>query len=482
MPLSSRGHGRARAASLAIATLAAGLALVGAGPAAPSVAGSTSTRPLATSSVKVVRGKADREVAFYRGRAGEALLTTSVSAPGVDWSQAGNESAVVSVYVDKHYATDVVITSAAPVQRQFALGYLRRGHHTLRFHYATSRSPSDQGVARLSALRVRTVTATSPSYAAVRNAPVLYGRNVAFYGDKFQNNHTDTPLIAWHQVLPAATPGHHVIEYTVVWSNEDGGTSTGQLMAQWGRTTDIEWVYRVEVDARGRRVPGTGVIQAAGHATSPFTGTYDGTHPRIETCTGNNNVCSAVDDPMRFALSTREFLPAGQPREYEMDRHPWTYQVMAREMVREGKLESPADPATPQPSDQRDYLYVAVDHDTDPAGSAAGIGLVVDVQLVGDPTTYSSNHGIPQWIVNRNGPAATTVELPPGTTAADIASISVTRVPLFSSDNGAVLTVTRLRRAFLLGPDYLPQGSIASWTGSVTLTADSPSAILWSAS
>lgn len=432
------------------------------------------------SSVTVRRGGPDRTLAFHRRRAGEVFLDVAVSARGVSWAEAGNESAVVSAYVDGHYATDIVITSAAPVTRQFALGRLGRGDHTLRLHYATRRSPSDAGMARLQDISYRTVPTTSPAYVAAKFAPVLYGRNLAELGGRFENNHTDTPLIAWHQERPAATPGHTVIEYSVAWSNEDGGTNTTGLMAQWGRTTDIEWVYRVEVDARGRRVPGTGVIQGAAHVTTPFRGRYDGTHPLIETCTSNNNVCDTVDDPMRFALSTLEVLPAGQTREHEMDVHPWTYQVMAREMLREGKIESPSDPSTAGVGDQRSYLYVAVDHTTSPAGSASGIGLEVEVRLQGDPTTYTSNHGIAYWTLNRDGAAATTVELPVGTTAADVASISVRRVPLLA-DDGASLTVTGLDRGFFLGTGYLPGPSFVRWRGSVALTADTPTAVVWTA-
>src|SRR5262249_38695018 len=157
--------------------------------------------------------------------------------------------------------------------------------------------------------------------------------------------------------------------------------------------------------------------------------------------------------------------------------HPWTYQVMAREMVREHKIESPADPSTPSVGDQRSYLYVAVDHDTDPAASAGGVGLAVDVRLK-DATTYTSNHGIAPWTINRNGPAATTVELPVGTTAADVAAISVRRVPI-GADNGASLTVTDLDRAFLLNGAYLPRASFAQWHGSVALTTGSPTTEIW---
>lgn len=94
-----------------------------------------------------------------------------------------------------------------------------------------------------------------------------------------------------------------------MWSNEDGGTDTPALMARWGRSTDIEWVYRVEVDQNGNRVAGSGVYQAANHQTLPFAGQYDGTHPLLETCTSNNNMCDTVDNPMRFALSTRDVRP-----------------------------------------------------------------------------------------------------------------------------------------------------------------------------
>ena len=214
------------------------------------------------------------------------------------------------------------------------------------------------------------------------------------------------------------------------------------------------------------------------HVTKKFGGKYDGTHPLIQTCTSNNNVCDKVHDPMRFALSMRGALPADQTREHEMDIRPWNYQVMAREMLREHKIESPSDPASLAVGDQRSYLYVAVTHDTDPTASAGGMGLAVDVRLKHDPTTYSSNHGIALWTMNRNGPAATTVELPLGTKAADVARIVVRRVPI-GVDNGASLTVTDLDRAFFLNDSYRPRPSFAQWHGSVTLTAGAPTAVVW---
>ena len=443
--------------------------------------------------VTVHRGGKDATIGFNRARAGEGFLTATVSARGVSWGDADNESAVVSAHVDGHYVTDIVITSSTPVAREFALGHLDAGRHTLRLHYARKRSPSDAGVARLAGIDVTTVPRSDPRYAAARFAPVLFGRNVAARGGPYQNNHTDAPLLAWPQVLPAKRTGNVKIEYSVLWSNEDGGTgvAVSALMAKWGRATDIEWVYRVEINRRGGRVPGSARIQSPNHVTARFRGTYDGTHPVIQTCTDNNNVCDSrllkkkqhqAKDPMRFALSTLDALPLDQPREHEMDIHPWTYPVMARELLREGKVEPVSSPDTVAVGDPRTYLYVAVDHTTSPASDAAAVGLAVDVTLKNNPGTFHSDHQVVPalFTVNRDGPAATTVELPEGTTSADIASISVRRVPI-GTDDGASLHVTALDRAFLLDADYLPQPSFAQAPLDTTLTTASPTAVVWTA-
>jgi hypothetical protein len=473
-------HPTARPAAVAVA--AASLLLAGLAATTTPASAERSAHRAHDTFVKVHRGGPDRTIGFRRAHAGEVFLGVTVSAPGVSWAERGNESAVVSAYVDGHYATDIVITSSGRVTRQFALGSLRAGHHTLRLHYADRRSRSDRGVAKLQDIGFRTVRPGGTAYAAARFAPVLYGRDVTGLGGRFQNNRTDTPLVAWHEVLPAAKAGHRILEYSVVWSNEDGGTATSALMARWGRTTDIEWVYRVEVDARGRRVPGTGVFQSPNHGTETFHGRYDGTHPLLQTCTSNNNVCDAkalkaqhqAPDPMRFALSTREVLPAGQPREHVMDTNPWTYPVMAREMVREHKVEPAPDPTSLAMGDQRTYLYIAVTHTTDPPAAAGGVGLTVDVTLQ-DDTTYRSNHGNDFMTINRDGPAATTVELPAGTTSADIDSIMVQRVVVPPApDNGAALTVTDVGRAFFLNRAYRPRASFLHWHGSLTLTTDAP--------
>ncbi len=468
---------------LAIAVLAGGILAAGAiqmifGSATASAAPSDST-------VRLHRGGNDAVVKFKTSRAGEVLMDVTASAPHVDWSKQGDESSVVSVSVDGVYQTDIVIPFDRPIVRNFALGTLPAGKHRLNLHYADDRSAPAARTAALSGFRFTTYAAGDADYLAAKFNPVLYGRNIDQFGGALDNAFSDTPLVAWHEAAPAATPGHTVLQFSIIWSNEDGGTNTPQLMARWGRSTDIEWIYRVEVDADGNRVAGSDTYQAANHETTHFNGRYEHDHAVLDTCTSNNNVCDVVNDPMRFFLSAQQNLPAGQPREHVMDVNPWTYQVMAAEMKREGKLETQPDPATSAVSDQRDYLYLAVKKDTVPPGNSTTpwVGLSVGVKLKGSDTVYRSDHlgtgGLPDWSLQRDDPAATTVELPAGTTQDDIAQIIVFRVVNGATDPGYSVHVTGVTRGFFLGADYLPEQSFLSWQGSITLTMATPSAVLW---
>jgi len=431
--------------------------------------------------VVVSRGHPDVRLPVVVPHGGEAVLDVDASAPGTDWAEPGAESAVVSVSVDGRYATDLVVSGAQSLHRQLALGRLTTGPHLLRLSFAGERSAAASTRVRLDALQVSAYSPTEPEYLVLRYTPVVYGRSLATLGTPYQNAVTDTPLIAWHEVTPAATPGHRRLTYSVVWSNEDGGTNSPALMARWGRTTDIEWVYSLEVDEQGQRVAGSDVYQAANHQTLVFAGRYEDGHALLQTCTSNNNMCDVVDDPMRFFLSTLQTRPADQAREHLMDVNSWTYQIMAKEMLREGKIEAPSatTPSTPEVSDQRNYLYAAVKKTTVPANSgSAWVGVALGVRLTSGETIYPSHHTDPTWSLQRDDPAATTVELPAGTTASDIAEVSVHRI-VVGLDTGAAVHVTAIQRGFLLGADYLPQPSFLSWSGDIVLDAGTTSAVLW---
>lgn len=428
----------------------------------------------------VVRAGHDRVVTFHTAHAGEAFVDLTAAAPGVSWGTTGHESAVLSVSVDGRYATDDVVPADFPITRKFALGSLAKGRHKLRVKLAADRSPGSR--VRLTGVRFHTVRTGSKTYVEMKHAPVLYGRNGTggTSTGPFQNNATDTPLVAWHEVAPATTPGHRVLTYSYVWSNEDGGTSTPQLMARWGRTSDIEWIYQVEVDAGGVRVPGTAIYQSPNHVTLPFNGVYEGDHPLLQTCTLNNNICDKVDDPMRFSLSTEEKLnPATEAREQVMDRNPWTYWVATAEARREGKVQ--ADPPTTSTqfiADPRDYLYLVVRKETvNPPNGTDWVGLSIGVKLKGDPTLYRSDHLFPDRSIQRDLPAATTVQLPKGTKPSDIAEIDAIRQPVV--ETGATIKVQGINRAFFLGRDDQPGKSFLAKNTPATLTVQNPTAVLY---
>ncbi|MFI0368286.1 hypothetical protein ACH35V_10415 [Actinomadura sp. 1N219] len=429
--------------------------------------------------ISVHRDGPAKSLPFTARRDGEAVISFAASAPGVSWARKGAESAVVAISVDGRHVTDLVVPSSEPVSRSLGLGHVGPGKHEVTLQFAKGSAPA----ARRVTLRRPAVEVPDAEAVALRHAPIVVGRTGWPLGDPYQNATTDTPLVAWHETRPAAAPGHKIIEYSVVWSNEDGGTDSPALMARWGRTTDIEWVYRVEVDESGDRVDGTAVYQAPMHMTLKFRGRYEGDHPVLQTCTSNNNMCDVIspEPPLRFLLDASRTRPDGRAREVVMDREPWTYRIAAQEMVREGKIEMPSDPATREVGDQRTYLFVEFAKKTGtPTGTGSVPGVALGVRLKGDPSAlYRSDHDQPTWSIDRDGAVATTVELPEGTAVSDIASIEAIRRPTGSGDNGAPATVTSINRGFFLDDAYLPQPSSIDWKGSVTVTQEKPSAVVW---
>ena len=96
-------------------------------------------------------------------------------------------------------------------------------------------------------------------------APIIYARPNTV--GKF----TDLPLLMWYEIVPTARGRQY--RYSVIFSNEDGGTQTDRLMATWGRTTDIEFVYGVEVDGGGRILAEE--FQGPGHEVPAFKGQHE---------------------------------------------------------------------------------------------------------------------------------------------------------------------------------------------------------------
>ena len=82
---------------------------------------------------------------------------------------------------------------------------------------------------------------------------------------------TDLPLAMYAE--DTRVNGTGVLRYSVIFSNEDGGTATPALLARWGRTTDIEMAY--EEEWRGGKMV-SARYQAPDHHVIEYAGTRQG--------------------------------------------------------------------------------------------------------------------------------------------------------------------------------------------------------------
>src|SRR5688500_2188467 len=101
----------------------------------------------------------------------------------------------------------------------------------------------------------------------------------------------------WYEIEPTA--GGKRYRYSVIFSNEDGGTPGDRLMATWGRTTDIEYVYSVEVGNDGTIRAED--MQGPDHKILPFAGKREGRHPLLWVSTDNNMVLDTGATTVRYA-------------------------------------------------------------------------------------------------------------------------------------------------------------------------------------
>jgi len=379
---------------------------------------------------------------FTVSKTSEVVAELDMRAPGTDWAEEGHEARLATLVLDGEPQQQVMLYSGAD---QFTytvfIGKVAAGEHRLDY--------SGQGV-ELIAARFREETSD-----VVANAPVFYARANTL--GKF----TDIPLVVYCERL--SENSGPFLQYTLIFSNEDGGTSTRALMARWGRTTDVEYVYRAFLSPDGSVRKAT--IQVEGHKEKEFAGRRDGSHPLLMPVT-DNNMIGEVDKPnaVRYQIAPVLVDLTGHSREEVMDQHPITYKLMAKELKREGKLRPFGAIDGEKVSDPRNYLYFEMQ-----LGRTES-SIATLVRLKGNPRWYSSHLGhadfaIRTWKRNSaespNGFIRTTVELPPGTKPEQIAEIGFEcLVPEKASDSPC--RVEAVTKCFFLDREYTPDTNI--WT------------------
>lgn len=393
------------------------------------------------------------EYSFSVSKGGETVVEIDMSSPNSDWAIAGREAAVAAVRVDDGPEQHVVAWAgpALYTYRVFA-GPLTPGQHRLTIMRDDKQSAKGSAL-KVGAVRFRESSGSEAQLLA--HAPVLYAR--ANTVGKF----SDVPLLMYCE-----RDGETLV-YTVVFSNEDGGTSTRALMARWGRTTDIEYVYRVFLNPDGSRK--SAIVQGPDHKDLEFTGPYAGFHPILMPVTNNNMVAAGKNTGMRFQLAPELVSLSGSSREAVMDAHPATYEAMAKELEREGKLRPFGTVNGQTISDVRNYLFIEYQATHDDSALTALVALK-------DDRLFSGDIGRAEYAIGREGWVRTTVELPPRVRPGQIAAIGFQCIVAPSSGRArspvsGVCRLEQVRLAFFLDRRYRPGKPLFSIPRSFTIPA-----------
>ena len=416
-----------------------------------------------------------REEPFALAEAAEATATVAASCARCNWGLKGREAALLVLEVDGRYSQHLaLVRGAGPAEYPVFLGRLGAGPHRLAVRLDRRATAAGVGEVEVGAIVVRASSSASAEEPGLAFAPFVYARRGTV------ERWSDLPLLTWYET--DETSRGRRIRYSVVFTNEDGGTPVDRLMATWGRTTDVEFAYAVELDRDGRVLEES--FQGKGHELGPFTGRREGRHPLLFVVTENNMFGDRGRSAVRFAPAPLPVSLTDRSREAVMDAHPWTYSVSAAEARREGRVAADARPGSGRIPDPRRFVYLEACAPAQDATLAFAIGVSGPD---GALSWHGSDVGGPRFRVSRaphnfpNGCFQAAVALPAGVEQSAIRALRVqafTRPPAkgeqpLPAGTGRARLV-RVNRLFTLGPDDEPCPSLLSWTGDVPLAGEGP--------
>ncbi|HEX4835852.1 MAG TPA: hypothetical protein VFW01_05910 [bacterium] len=393
---------------------------------------------------------------------GEAWAALTLSAPGTSWSR--GDPAVVTADLDHLHQQEIILAGGEePAEYLRLLGHVGPGTHILRLRLQRILSAPTARTVTICALRVGVVGDRDPAAFIWRHAPVLHYRALDSQLDSLT---TDTPLLLFYRA--SAGPGGDGVEYHAVFSHEDEGTDLTGLLARWGHTTDIEWIYRVRRAAGDEGSETTAAeFQGPHHQTVLYHGGHAlGGHPVLQVATRNGLVTDRVVCPFRAALAPALAQPPGEPREGVLHQFPWIYRVSGLEVHRQVALDPQRSPASPAAADPRSYVFLQWKR-------AAGATLPLEAAVQAHGAWHTSAGGRRDLAFEGPDGESTAVMLPPGVTEVDVTGISLRA---FEPPDGEA--EIRLVRVFFLDEEYRPRPSLAAG-GVCRLTSARPHAIVW---
>ena len=422
------------------------------------------------------------QTSFTLERAAEVVATLHAGCERCDWGVAGREAAAVTIAVDGRYRAHVMLTRGErDAEYRVLLGRYARGRHSVAVASDPSATASGAGAIHVSRVDIASIGENDPSFEALAHAPILHARPNTI--GKF----TDVPLLMWYETGP--TPRGRSYRYSVIFSNEDGGTATDRLMATWGRTTDIEFVYGIELDADGRTIAEE--FQGPDHVVTPFRGRREHRHPLEFVVTDNNMVSDRPPSlklrgtgpaspklrgtsglgtsAVRYAPAPELFDLTNQSREVVMDAHPWTYRVASAEMRREGKIADDAAPGSGKIPDPRRFVFVEA------CSELEGAALAFGVRVTGPdgPRWFDSHRERDQFRIVRTGCFRGAVPLAGSSAIPKPDAIRFRAWPQADPKTERPrVRVVRVNMIFTLDDDFVRKPIPFTWTGSLMLTLD----------
>jgi hypothetical protein len=402
---------------------------------------------------------------FKASAAGEGVAVIHASCDPCDWGTEGREAAAVRVLVDGKYSQHLLLVRGPEdADYHVTLGRIEAGEHRLRIEADSATSAKQAGAASISRVDIVVITPAGDDYVAQSMAPMLFAR------PNTVGRFTDLPVFMWYEVLPV--PQGRQFRYSVIFTNEDGGTATDRLMATWGRTTDVEFVYGVTLDREGKIAAEE--FQGPRHEVPPFRGRHDGAHPLLWVSTDNNMVSESGPTEIRYAPAPQRFDLTNASREIVMDAHPWIYTVAAKEMAREKKLVDDAPAGSGHVPDLKRFVHVEACTELQHATVAFSVHAT---DGSGTARWFDSDRGLPEFRIARSGCFRGAVPLPPGSGEPDAVRLKAYPAPAPRDGEppgkeAPSVTLTRVNGVFTVDDNYQPRPSTFKWTGSVPLAID----------
>ena len=388
----------------------------------------------------------------------ELVARVTVDCDACDWQTTSREAVVLAITLDAQAPLHLPLVRSGDAEYRVMLGRVTAGRHTATVKEEPNLTAASlRGKAEASyAIDVEQVPVTAANHQALSLAPFVYARPDTV--GKF----SDVPLLMWYEIEPTERGKRY--RYSVIFSNEDGGTPADRLMATWGRTTDIEYLYSVEVDASGAILSED--MQGPEHEILPFKGKREGSHPLVWVSTENNMVLDHGTTTVRYAPAPLLVDLKDTSREVVMDAHAWTYEVMTKELVREGKIV--ADAATGQGTipDPRRYVFL------EGCGEAGNNALAVGVKV--NDQWHSSDRGVTEYRIARDGCFRAAIPLPGSASAREVTAVRVQAFPRKDKPTNTPSRFTRLNTMFSLNERFAPGPRLKRWDGTAILQPGGP--------